>query len=338
MNVRVLFLNTYLLRPVTIPVPGRPVRLGAPPGWRQRAFELGPRLRGRADVLALAEVWEWRDRDTLLGAWPAAERPTVAEGPAAGPLAIRGSGLRTFVDGHPVSQTASTVFSVRGNLLVDADVLANKGVLLTSVVVGDGVELEIYSTHLCWGGGLLPSKKHPEGVRPAVRAAQVAELASFIRRTHSAGSPILVVGDFNLAAAGPDGEPTAEYQNLCRTLAELGLEDAWVSCGNPGGGYTCDLVRFEGQLGAEDPDDGDLLLDESGVTRPVAPSKPRIGAINEPARIDLAFYAAGEGAAAALGPVTMRRAAFARHGHVPTAADPLRTLSDHAGLLVTLAG
>src|SRR5690606_823428 len=120
-------------------------------------------------------------------------------------LGFASSGLFTLVDGHRIARRATHRFRTRGSYLHDADALANKGVLLVEIDLGDaGGNLELYSTHLCWGTGLLPGGNAQDPRRRhRVRMAQLDELTRFVKRTHRPGNVIAVVGDMNVPAVRP---------------------------------------------------------------------------------------------------------------------------------------
>lgn len=337
MNLRLCFYNAFLLRAGRLPLPGRKRYLHAVPAVDARAAELGRRLAGRYDVAALCEVFDQAERRAIMAGWYRRDRGSGATGrrprprSASGPPVLTGrvplvktSGLLTVVDGPRLARTATHLYRVRGHRFLDADAWANKGALLVEVDVGAGANVEVYSTHLIWGGDLLFRRER--GHRSAVadfRQAQAHELLDFVRRTHVAGNATLIVGDFNIDALHPD----PAYDDLTAAMRDAGFDDLWLEHG-VGPGYTCDARVLRGAIAVPDPDDPDLCLDHPGADDPVAAEAGK--------RIDFAWMrrpARGDGVAVEL--AAMRRACFPRAPGVES-YDDLPYLSDHLGLHLEL--
>lgn len=340
-TLRLVFWNTYLLQPRPIPGgPGLPA-IGelAAPAVADRAHAIGAALRGRFDVAALAEAFEPVDRRRLLSSW-GSPTITTAAGPGRsllrGPLGFASSGLFTVADGPRIIREMSHQFTERGSYRHDADALANKGVLLAEVeLAGRAANLEVYSTHLCWGTGLLGGPVAEDPIRRhRVRMAQVDELVRFVRRSHRPGNVAIIVGDMNVPALAPDfpDGPTAQYDDLVERLATVGVHDLWPRAG-VGAGHTCgaNTDEFADQV---DPDDPDALVDTDGADAGV-PVDPALAAQRE--RIDYVFLQDPDRRHRVRVEATgVRRYAFPRAAHAPD-RDRLVRLSDHLAIGVDLA-
>lgn len=338
-TLRLLFWNTFLLSPH--PIPGGPAlpAIGdlAAPVVAERAGAIGRKLSGRFDVAALAEAFEPNDQRRLTDAW-GSNALSTASGPRRsllrGPGGFASSGLFTVVDGRPVPRTALYRFRTRGSYLHDADALANKGVLLVEVgLPGHEGNLEVFSTHLCWGTGLLGG---PRAVDPRrrhrTRMAQVDELVGFVRRAHRPGNVVVVAGDMNVPAIDPDypDGPSFQYDDLTARLATLGLVDVWATHGS-GPGETCGAPTDE-FADQRDPADPDALVDLDEPTGSGA--DPRHVAERE--RIDYVFLQEPDATHRVRVEATaIRRYAFPRSPDAPQ-RDRIARLSDHLALGVDL--
>ncbi len=321
-TLRLLFWNTFLLQPRPIPGgPGLPA-IGelAAPAVAERAGAIGAALGGRFDVVAMAEAFEDVDRKRLVDAWGSDSLTTAAGPPRSllhGPLGFASSGLFTVADGPRIVRTDTHRFAQRGSYLYDADALANKGVLLAEIeLAGRGGNLEVYSTHLCWGTGLVGGRRARDPRRRhRVRMAQVDELVAFVGRTHRPGNVLAVVGDMNVPAVDDDfpGGRTAQYDDLAARLATLGVHDVWPRLGD-GPGDTCGAPT--------DPFDG---------------TDPEPGHAAERERIDHVFLAAPDPADRVRAEATTIEVhPFPRAADAP-ARDRLVRLSDHLAVGVDLA-
>lgn len=320
-----VFWNTWLLRPRLWP--GGPAfpftdQMFAPDVVR-RAPLVGQALSGRFDVCALAEVFDPAEQDAVAAQWDAVD---VHRGPGpSSPLKRVGSGLMTLVDplALEVTATASHRFE-RGGDLRDSDTYASKGVLFVRVRLPGGPELDVASTHLLAGGDLLPLPGANDHVRHhRARMAQVAELVEFVRSHRDQQNPLLLVGDFNVAAHDPhhpDG-PTASRRDLMEILADLDVVDLWDRDG-VGPGATCSFKSpSDLPTDAALPDCvADTAMDGSDTT----PGE----------RIDYLWYSPPwRRSSTSVELDRPRRWAFP---HRPVRGGPAGSLSDHLALSVTV--
>ncbi len=346
-TLRLVFWNTFLLHPHPISGgPGLPpVADLAAPSVAERAIAIGAALSRRFDVAALSEVFEEADKKRILTAWGT---PTVntAAGPGRslirGPLGFSSSGLFTLVDGPRIVRRSTHRFRARGSYLYDADSLSNKGVLLTEIGLGDDVSggnLELYSTHLLWGSGLLggttavdPRRRH------RLRMAQLDELVAFVERSHRPGNVIAVVGDMNVPAEDPAYPEGADrqYRDLTERLGGIGLTDLWTTHGT-GLGHTCGAPTdsFADQT---DPDDPDALVDlEPDEAQTAARDQIDPALVAERERIDYLFLADPDPSQRVRVEATsVRRYAFPRFAHASSRHRLVR-LSDHLAIGADLA-
>jgi endonuclease/exonuclease/phosphatase (EEP) superfamily protein YafD len=110
--------------------------------------------------------------------------------PAGGtPFLRQGTGLTLLTDLAPQGAAHATAYGAcHGWLSASSDCLADKGTLAQRLRVRDGVQVDVWNTHLDAGRG---DDDH------ATRVAQLAVLAADIER-HSAGRAVILGGDFNL--------------------------------------------------------------------------------------------------------------------------------------------
>jgi endonuclease/exonuclease/phosphatase family metal-dependent hydrolase len=318
-TLRVLFLNTYLLRAFEAEIGRRRLTVGSKPRIRERAEELGRALQGEYDVLVLAELFDERELRSLLAAWPESEQPRVQIGPVStAPGVLQTSGLVTIVDQSEVGRVAVRGYRERGSRLFDADAWAEKGALLCEVAIG-GTTIEVTSTHLIAGGGLLPRPSWPGRTASRVRDHQIEELRTFVDDHHESGNLQLVLGDLNVPASHPDGTPTEPYHRLCARFD--GLDDLWCRDTDRGPGPTADIV--EGTP-AFTPDDDPCFYRDG----PLDPADRRVE--GPPAeRIDYAFGSPG------IEVVAMRRRRLPRPDDAAGLGE-IDLMSDHAGLNLEL--
>ena len=335
-RIHLLVWNTFLLRPRLVPwgVPLPAVSEMAAPAVADRAAAIGAALAGTYDVAALAEVFDPIERRWVLNGWDARTGVTALAGPERtflplGPAAFASSGLFTVVDGLAVTRSRQHRFTVRGDRLHDADAWSNKGVLLVEVdPLGDDTagKVEIYSTHLFWGTGLLPGGRSADPERRHhLRMQQVDELVAFVERTHRPENVATVVGDFNVLAhdAEQPGPPGRWHLDLTAKLAPLGLVDTWVARG-VGPGPTCGVA--EDPFDEEDSECPGRLVDDPG-DQGAQPGRERIDYVwvqsaTPEHRLELSFG-------------RPRRRAFPRHTGAP-GFDRLPRLSDHLALEIEL--
>lgn len=335
MNLRLLFYNAFLLRAGRVPLPGRTRYLHSAPAVEARADELGCRLVGRYDVAALCEVFDASEQQAIMAGWYRRDRaragrpwPRTASGPPERPRRVplvKTSGLFTVVDGPRVARTATHQYRFRGHRFLDADAWAHKGALLVEVDVGAAANLEVYSTHLIWGGDLLLRRER--GHRSAVadfRQAQSHEMLDFVRRTHHPGNATLLVGDFNIDAL----HPSPAYADLTAAMGDAGFDDLWLEHGI-GPGHTCDARVLRDAIAVPDPASPDLCRDDHEPPPAAAAGK----------RIDFAWLrrpTVGDASGGVQVSVqSVRRACFPREPGVDGYGD-LPYLSDHLGLHLEL--
>jgi len=326
--VRVLFYNTFLLR--VLPLPGGRW-LHTKVAVEARAAEIGAALHQAYDVAALAEVFRPEERDVLVAAAGPDDALEVATGSAASaPTALSSSGLATLVR-HPLVRDARHTFRSRGHRLRDVDAWSNKGVLMVEVDLGLPGNLEVYSTHLFYGGELLAAgERHTSAELPRVRQAQVEELLAFVDATRAPGNVALIVGDLNIDAygKGPDGdveEGGVAAADLQQAMHDAGYDDTWTLAGD-GPGWTCDLAVVPPERFPADPDEPDLCAE------PAPDAEPGDHLV----RIDYAFLqrpVPSHQVEVALQRV--RRRTFPRPADAPE-RDQIATMSDHLGLHLEL--
>lgn len=331
-NLRVLFWNTWLLRPRIWP--GGPTFPGTDrffaPDVAARAPLVGEAVAGRFDVCALAECFEPQEQLAVRRAW---DRHEVALGPQRRFPRWTGSGLMTIADsgrdaGVRIEMSASHRYRAGGDVR-DSDTFATKGALFTRLKVGvdPGLGLDLVTTHLFAGGDLLPVPGAEDHLRHHdVRLRQVEELVDFVADVHDPSLPLLVMGDFNIRFHDTRpgfADPSASFRDLADRLEPLGLRDLWSTRGT-GPGHTCTF---------QDPAELPPATDEPDSVRDDPGPEP-IGVSSE--RIDYAWLA---------GPRTrrpkasdpdvsaIRRWAFPGRGAV---GGPGGSLSDHLGLSVDL--
>jgi endonuclease/exonuclease/phosphatase family metal-dependent hydrolase len=322
-SIRVAFWNAWLLHPRFT---HRRRRLPDWGGWfaphvDRRAPLVAEAVKGRFDVVALGECFERSEQRAVSDAWHDA---SLVPGPQRFRRRHSTSGLATLVDRHRVElvRVAELHYHRVGDLR-DSDVLASKGALLTAVRIHpDLPPVEVVSTHLFAGGELLPLPGARDQARHhAARMAQVDELVGFIGREHDPASPLLVVGDFNVAAHDPDPtlpDPTVRYRDLAHRLEWAGLRDLWADHG-VGPGPTCSFTD-EAHL-PQDPEEPDRVADDPDGHPLESPGE----------RIDYLWLATPDGLTVEV--ERPRRWAF--HGR-DAVGGPAGSLSDHLALSVTL--
>ncbi len=132
-----------------------------------------------------------------------------------------GSGLSLLSDFELVEVHQQHYSSCHGVLDNSSDCLASKGFLRTRLLLAEGIELDVYNTHMEAGGSTEDS---------AVAAEQVDELIEQML-LDSADRAMIFMGDTNLKEAIPE-----EAELLTRFTDEVGLEDCCeaVGCSKPG--------------------------------------------------------------------------------------------------------
>lgn len=321
--MRVAFWNTWLLRPRLWP--GGPAVPGGDrffaPQVRERAPLVGAAVRDRFDVCAMSEVFENEEQRSVEAAVP---RARMVRGPRSAPFRFTGSGLVTLVDEGVADVTRFESITYRsGGDVRDSDTFATKGALACRVrVAPDLPEIDIVSTHLFAGGDLFPIPGANDARRHHhVRMGQVDELVAFVDGIRRPTNPLLVVGDFNVAAHDPDptlANPTDRYDDLRLRMASLGAVDLWAEHG-VGPGPTCTFSTAADL--PPDPDEPDRVSDDAG---------PDAGSGE---RIDYLWFAPPTEGRTVVDVDRPRRWAFPDRG---VQGGPAGSLSDHLALSVTL--
>lgn len=260
-QLRLLSYNAFLMH-IRVPTRGWGRDVMAAPAYRDRATEIGEALAGHYDAVALMEVFDEAEQAAVVAGWSA--RPaTHVFGPGPSPLR-KSSGLVTIVDGVDLARTAQHRFEHRGSLLHDADVLSNKGVLLTEIDLGGPANLELYSTHLVAGNDF---RRRPGGANP-FRLQQVEELLAFVGRQHDPANVALVVGDLNVDATAEAGPLLDEHHAVRDVFGRASFDDLWEQHGSGAGPTFCDLGAAR-QICSPDPHDDRYCAEPAPTDAPV---------------------------------------------------------------------
>jgi len=335
-DIRFLSYNTYLIQ---TPVGGAPAR-------PERARDMGAQFANDGyGLLALCEVWQDDLRDLVLHGWPSY---WIAEGPrASGDSLDKNSGLIAISVNHPITYQASYAFREKGDRTRDADAWSTKGVLLTRIDLGFGC-IDLYSTHLFAGGGLIGNPSVEEIA--CIQRKQLNEFISFYQMTHNAAlqNVAIVTGDFNVN--GRTGQDCFLFDAL--SIA-CNVEDVWriqwgdvatggySSTGNYGGYTNTDHEHDDGaeislrmpQAGPPDPRDARFCLEPTPHTIPVSIGGNIVAIEKLEKRIDYIFVERPTPYHTFNLDVTrIRRRSFRR----AASSEGMEYLSDHLGLDVTL--
>ncbi len=161
---------------------------------------IGPMLNN-FDIVALQEDWEDENHALLK---EKSEHP-VQERFSEEIRGVYGSGLSTFSVGTLNKLTQVHFTACHGELDNASECLAAKGFQILRVEVGEGVEIDVYNTHMEAGGS-------PEDILAA--RSQVEELLNAINE-HSQERPLVFLGDTNLRPSNPtDAEMIEDFMNL----------------------------------------------------------------------------------------------------------------------------
>ncbi len=249
--IRFLSYNTYLLKAkLKLPDPFPDVTLHAKPDIENRARELGRILRTDYDLACLYEIMEDEQKSHILQAW--------GDTPPAHVFGGRLSSLLTISPRFPIVRQVYKPFDTKGKcydinvgvtsfkVSLDADFYAAKGVLLTEIETPFG-RVEIYSTHLMFGGGLGAAAQDILNVIPGAHMTpsnaeerlqtelqQIDELVAFYNANHvDARNVALVCGDFNIDASAQTTDPSGQtkyekYEQICRRFGTIGMRDTWA--------------------------------------------------------------------------------------------------------------
>ncbi|RMF79997.1 MAG: hypothetical protein D6737_09620, partial [Chloroflexi bacterium] len=283
-----------------------------------RAREIGQAVKPLFDIAAFSEAFNPGEQSLILDAWHEDEMPYTATGPAkSGVLTKQSSGLFTL-SRLPIVRTKKYIFKNRGRRTRDADAWANKGVLLTEHDLGlERGNLEIYSTHLLNGGGLIGKPSLKQRIKHQLH--QVKEIVEFYLQTHNPANIALIVGDFNIDAHDViriNGK--TPYQHLMALMQQINMQDVWQERnGTPG--YT---TEPNGRLHEICADDGKATghCDDFHTNTDLG------------SRIDYIFAQCPHPEHGVMMDITRpRRRAFPRASSAP-GYDRIQYLSDHLGL------
>lgn len=176
----------------------------------QRLARIARRIHdGGYDVVALQEAWLAEDVERLKRESGMPYAVHVGAG-------LRGSGLLLLSKWPPVERSFE-VFGVKPpifKVFFEGEALVNKGVLRARLKLPEG-ELDVYDTHLV-------SRYRPLTYR-LIRLAQVYRVFESIEK-HSAGRPVLVLGDFNEDSASPEHRAFADLTGLADVCVRAGAE------------------------------------------------------------------------------------------------------------------
>lgn len=131
---------------------------------------------------------------------------------------VYGPGLGLFANLVEVERYQEHYTACNGIVDAGSDCLAAKGFLMVRVAISEGLEVDLYDTHLDAGGGSADD---------AAREVQVDQLIASMT-TRSAGRAVVFMGDTNLSQDDPDEGPL-----LLRFLDEAGLSDSCEAIGCP---------------------------------------------------------------------------------------------------------
>lgn len=325
-GLKFLWLNAYLLPDLTLDTPvysGR-VFTGAP-ARNARAYEIGEAVkRYEYDIVGLCEVFTEESKDRLLSVW-GEHTPYWVTGPSEGEanyvvitVETLRSGLLTILPGgYGLLGDSREKFDDEGDRTRDADAWSNKGILKVVADTGYNTKLEVYSTHLIYGGGLSGDISNED--RYEIQRSQLDQLVQFISRERNPSNFLIVAGDFNIyASEGFYGELKWRMEN------DLGLEDVWTR-------YA--IARYGAKIG-QTSDSSLCAFDRLPCERFADDNTS--GELNETGRIDYVFVqkpSTQHDISVDVG--RPRRVPFQRSATSDSYGD-IQYLSDHAGLELQL--
>lgn len=211
------------------------VSIGGKPALEARASEMGSVLSDY-DVCCLCEVFTDDARNRISNGLTQGNWSKVMGPDRSGAWTLAGSGLYFLLKNWRINRVEEKEFSNQGDRGKDSDAWSKKGILFNAIDFGLG-ELEIFQTHLYYGGGipLMPEPSSEERIN--VQRAQLAELRDFYRKHHRPENVAIVTGDFNLS-----GSNIRQYAEIRRCIDSMNLQDVWawdVYKHQPSGGLTC---------------------------------------------------------------------------------------------------
>jgi endonuclease/exonuclease/phosphatase family metal-dependent hydrolase len=351
-TIRFLSYNTFLTQFV-IKMPGfiPDIRVKAKPALHQRAHEIGRQVRLDYDFASLYEVMQTEQRDEILSNWDPSPLPDNSYG---GSL----SSLFTISPKFKIVRHEQETYNSKGkftsvNLVplvgpsvdvsLDSDFYAEKGVMLTEILTPHG-NIEVYSTHLFFGGGLddvalllnvlTPLNQHISESTPGERfntqLAELSQLQDFYATHHVPQNVALICGDFNM-----DGADPAKFDSMKRLIGVLGFKDAWAE-----GPFRNDITG--GYTTRNDDGNGPTQLDFKAICPVLPGNEDYCNDASRPAtqlefdgvgRYDYIFVQDPQPSHTAILDVTRIRRRQFRH-HSDTGDQEF--LSDHLGLETTL--
>lgn len=211
-------------------------RIAAKPTLDQRASAIGQHVIGTNvyDVCCLSEVWMEDARNRIVNSldqnWQHQTGPNDS-----GDWTILGAGLLFLHRKGVLVDHKELVYSNRGIRQRDPDAWTNKGVMLNVLQFPAG-KLEVFQTHLYYGGGIPISPDPTSEERRAVWESELTDLVNFVRANHDPRNVAIITGDFNM-----DGAKTnEEFADIVRHMDEINMRDVWkYGVYRHGTGLTC---------------------------------------------------------------------------------------------------
>jgi endonuclease/exonuclease/phosphatase family metal-dependent hydrolase len=215
--VNIVTYNVHLLPGIANGIAGQRSQTG------YRASAIAQRL-ANFDILGLCEVFDRRSARRLLEGLQSRSGDAfhIARGPRRSGRSLVHSGL-VLLSRFPIEDTHTVTFKSASRVVthgIRADGLAAKGVLHCRLRLSEVDSVDCFLTHL-------------ESISAKARARQIEQVAAFVNEHASPFNPVIVMGDFNVAA---DTEPYSDrrdgrspYRRLRRKLTHNGLRlvDAW---------------------------------------------------------------------------------------------------------------
>ncbi|HVX15753.1 MAG TPA: endonuclease/exonuclease/phosphatase family protein [Pirellulales bacterium] len=235
LTVRVLTYNTHLLPRLAEAFASHRGR------GDYRAETIGHRI-AEHDLVGLCEVFDPTYRDSLIRSAQAAtdgkfhvfwtKKPRGIGFANSGLLLLSVFAIEAS---HSITYTSASGFATEG---FRADGFAAKGAIHARLRVRENppLELDCFLTHL-------------ESRSDTARAAQLWQLAEFMRMHVSARRPALLMGDLNVRAdSASSGDQRSPYLQLVAALAGAGIEwiDVWSDAGRGADGTSDPLAEDGG--------------------------------------------------------------------------------------------
>lgn len=275
--VNIVTYNVHLLPAIANGIAGERGQSG------YRAQAIAERL-ANFDILGLCEVFDRRSARKLLEGLQSKSGQAfhIAHGPRRSGRALIHSGL-VLLSRYEIEQSHTITYRSASRVMthgIRADGLAAKGALHCRLRLSEDAAIDCFLTHL-------------ESISAAARERQIKQLAEFIEEYASPWNPLVVMGDFNVAA---DREPYAErrdgrspYRRLRRQLTHNGrrLVDVWdeLAMGHmgtsnalaPDGDRRLDYIFFS----QPDIDGGNCISPRETRALPLADAKVRQGSLSD---------------------------------------------------------